>query len=237
MLKSKLDTDYLLKWLNKTDSGFKSRSKPLVILSYATSLDGSITQIRGESTPISCDESTEAVHHIRAFCDAIMVGIGTVISDNPRLSVRLVSGDNPIPIIIDTNLRTPLDSQLARENSNTIIFSGHSPDKHKKEQLESKGVLVIESPKTERGLSFSQILNELYARGIRSLMVEGGAEIFRSFFLEELWDKIAVTVAPVFLGGYNLIEADTLISTQRFKSVKWMSAGTDQICLIDKDTV
>ena len=210
-------------------------NKPIVILSYASSLDGSITLKRGKPTPISCEESSKAVHHIRSFCDAILVGIDTIISDNPQLSVRLVPGDNPRPVIIDTELRTPLKSKLISGNRNPIIFCGLNPDKNKKQSLESKGAIVLMTPKTERGLSVRSILNQLYDRGIRSLMAEGGAEIIRSFLIENLWDKIAVTVAPVFMGGYNLLEKESFTSVIKFSNVKWLSAGIDQICLIDKE--
>lgn len=236
-MKDILDADHLLKWLNETDPVLKAGNKPTVILSYATSLDGSIALNRGEATAISNNISTEAVHHIRAFCDAILVGIGTVISDNPALSVRQVPGNNPIPIIIDSTLKTPLNSQLVRENNNTIIFCGKDPDKQKRDQLERRGVLIIETPHSKRGLSLHSILELLYDRGIYSLMVEGGAEILRSFLYEGLWDKLAVDVAPVFLGGYNVVERDTIASPLRFNSAQWISAGTDQICLINRETV
>ena len=232
---NKLDNDGLIQWLNTQHSGLDENKKPSVILSYASSLDGSIAKKRGLSTTISCDQSAIAVHHIRSFCDAILVGIGTVLSDNPQLSVRLVPGDNPLPVIIDSDLRTPLDSNLICNNRNPIIFCGLKADKNRKKTLESRGAVVLVAPEIERGLSIISIIQQLYDRGIKHLMVEGGAEILKSFLVEDLWDKLAVTVAPSLLGGYNILENISLKSEIKFENVKWLSAGIDQICLINRE--
>ena len=227
--------DNLSDWLNASDTGSLTHKKPIVILSYAVSLDGSITLKKGQSTAISSKESSAAVHYIRAFCDAIMVGIGTLLSDNPSLSVRLVPGNNPIPVILDSNLKTPLSSKMFSSGSKPIIFCAPDPDKRKRQNLEKNGATIIETIITKRGLSLSSILEELYQRGIHSLMVEGGAEILRSFLEEKIWDKMAVTVAPLFLNGYNILGGNSPGSALRFKSVRWMEAGIDQICMIDRE--
>ena len=228
--------DKLSDWLNSSDAVSLTHKNPMVILSFAVSLDGSITLQKGQSTAISSKESSAAVHHIRAFCDAIMVGIGTVLSDNPSLTLRLVPGNNPIPVILDSHLKTPLDSNILLKGKKLLIFCGPNPDKKKRHNLEKKGAVVIEIGKTEKGLSLSQFLEELYQRGIHSLMVEGGAEILRSFLEEKIWDKMAVTVAPLFLNGYNILGGNPSGSELRFKSVRWMEAGIDQICMIDRDS-
>jgi len=234
-LVNKLDADSLIQWLSSSQSGSGEHKRPHVILSYASSLDGSITLHRGQPTPISCNESAIAVHHIRSYCDAILVGIGTVLSDNPQLSVRLVQGETPLPVIIDSDLRTPLDSRLFSNTKNPIIFCRINVNKRKRMELESRGAVILSAPETEKGLSIRYILNQLYERGIKYLMVEGGAEILKSFLVKELWDKLALTVAPVFLGGYKVLEENSLKSEIKFNDVKWISAGIDQICLINRE--
>lgn len=229
------DPDYLSKWLESSDPVENIHEKPFVILSYATSLDGSITAQQGKPTPISCRKSAEAVHRIRAYCDAILVGIGTVLSDNPRLSVRLAEGGNPVPVIIDTNLRTPVSSRLFDEGRNPLIFCASSPDKGRRAELEKKGAVVVESENEEMGLSLIYVLKYLNDLGIRFLMVEGGGRIIGSFLEQELWDKMAVTVSPLILGGYNLLGGRNVSSSVKFKSAQWYSSGSDQICLIERD--
>ena len=92
---------------------------PFVTLSYAQSLDGSIAAKRGEALGLSGPESLRLTHRLRSMHDAILVGIGTVLSDNPRLTVRLVNGQNPRPIVVDSQLRIPLNCKLFHENSVT----------------------------------------------------------------------------------------------------------------------
>ncbi len=234
-MSSKLDAEKLNQWLSAMPDGSPDRDKPLVILSFAASLDGSLALKQGHPAAISCDESSKAVHYIRSYCDAILVGIGTVLSDNPQLSVRLVPGDNPLPIIIDTDLRTPLETRLISDGRNPVIFCGSKASNAKKEQLETRGAEVLVAPENDRGLSFLFILKTLYDRGIRHLMVEGGPGILRSFLVEELWDKIAVTVAPALLGGYNLLNENSLRRVIKFNDVQWLTAGIDQICLINRE--
>lgn len=234
-MSNELDTDRLNQWLAAMPHGSPNHEKPLVILSYAASLDGSLALKQGQPAAISCDESSKAVHYLRSFCDAILVGIGTVLSDNPQLSVRFVPGDNPLPIIVDTDLRTPIEARLISGGRNPVIFCGSKASNTKKKQLETRGAEVLVAPENDRGLSFLFILKKLYDRGIKYLMVEGGPGILQSFLVEELWDKLAVTVAPALLGGYNLLSKNSLRKVIKFNDVKWLKAGIDQICLINRE--
>jgi len=223
-------------WLKSADAKKRDNGKPLVLISYASSLDGSIAARQGSLLTISSDESLKAVHILRSRCDAILVGIGTVLSDNPRLSVRKIAGINPVPVIIDTGLRTPPDSRIFNENRNPVIFCGRERDNNRKMALISSGAYVIETDMTGYGLSLPEILHILYDKGIRSLMVEGGAKIIRSFINTALWDMMAVTVAPLLIGGYKIIDENTLNKPLRFNNPTWINSGPDQICLIERDT-
>ncbi len=220
-------------WIQSSTNS-SSPDKPQVILSFALSLDGSLSTEPGSSTSISCDESMKFAHYIRSCCDAIMVGIGTILSDNPRLSVRLVKGDNPVPVILDSKLRTPPTANAFGGNRHPIIFCGPDTDEKRKISLVEAGALISVAVLNDEGLSFPGVLKSLYTRGIRLLMVEGGAGILRSFFASGLWDKMAVTVSPMFLGGYNLLASSTLSAPLSAGTSRWIEAGRDQICLIDK---
>ncbi len=222
-------------WLQSSANSGRP-DKPQVILSFALSLDGSLSTGSGRPTSISCNESMKFVHYIRAYCDAIMVGIGTILSDNPRLSVRLVEGNNPVPVILDSKLRTPPAANALGGRRHPIIFCGPDTDEEKKLSLEKAGALILSAGLKDEGLSFPGVLKNLYARGIRLLMVEGGAGILRSFLASGLWDKMAVTVSPMFLGGYNLLASSTLGTPLRAGASRWLEAGRDRICLIDKET-
>ena len=102
---------------------------PFVTLSYAQSLDGSIAARRGEALGLSGPESLRLTHRLRSMHDAILVGIGTVLSDNPRLTVRLVNGQNPRPIVVDSRLRIPLNCRLFAENKVTPVSKSAEPGK------------------------------------------------------------------------------------------------------------
>ena len=113
-------------------------NRPLLTLSYAQSLDGSIAARRGISMNLSCNESLQLSHKLRASHDAILVGIGTILSDDPKLNVRLVEGMSPQPIIMDSNLRFPVDSDLLDNEMLPWIFTTKDADEKRKELLQKK---------------------------------------------------------------------------------------------------
>jgi len=185
----------------------KITGRPFVTLSYAQSLDGCISAKPGEAIALSGSESLTLTHQLRASHDAILVGIGTVFSDNPRLTVRHVRGKNPRPIVVDSRLRLPLDCKLIRDDSRSpLVITRINPDKQRRKALESAGAQVVPSPANANGLvDLGGMLNRLAELGINSLMVEGGARIITNFLLERLADFIVLTVAPVMLGGLRAV--------------------------------
>ncbi len=233
----KLTLDSLSEWLNTPVPSGNMQKTPLVILSFAVSLDGSIAAEKGFPYKISCTESEEAVHYIRSFCDALLTGIGTILSDNPRLTVRMLKGDSPVPVVIDSSLRIPPDSNILKNRRNPLIFCAENPDSDKKAVLEKKGAVVIESSEGGSGLELSEILKQLYMRGVKTLMVEGGGGILTSFIEEKLWDKMAVTVSPSLIGGYRFFKNGSRSSSVVFKNCRWVSSGIDQICLINRESI
>ncbi|MFH0957475.1 MAG: RibD family protein [Pseudomonadota bacterium] len=187
---------------------FRKRNKrPFVTLSYAQSLDGCISARPGEPLALSGQRSLRLTHQLRASHDAILVGIGTVFSDNPRLNVRLVNGSDPKPVVVDSFLRIPLDCNILTETSREpIIFTGDGVDEDKLKMLRKRGVLVFQVSANKDGLlNLGQILAILGDLSINSLMVEGGARIITSFLRDKLPDFIVLTLAPILVGGLRAV--------------------------------
>ncbi len=178
---------------------------PFVTLSYAQSLDGSIAVRRGAALGLSGSESLRLTHRLRARHDAILVGIGTVLSDNPRLNVRLVDGESPRPIVVDSRLRIPLDCKLLHENSVTPWIAAteeHAAGRRK--ALEASGANILTFPSDGNGqVDLLSMLRTLSDMGITSIMVEGGSRIITSFLLGRLVNYLVLTIAPVLVGGLH----------------------------------
>jgi 3,4-dihydroxy 2-butanone 4-phosphate synthase/GTP cyclohydrolase II len=186
----------------------RQTGKPLVILCYAQSLDGSITARRGQPLVLSGEDSFRYVHMLRAACDGILVGIGTVLADDPQLNVRLVNGPHPQPIILDSSLRFPLSARLLqRPGPHPWIFAAESASNQREAELERAGARVFRLPLgPENSLDLHSLLNCLYQLDIHSLMVEGGARVISSFLQARLADYLVMTLVPVFVGGLHALE-------------------------------
>lgn len=183
-------------------------TRPAVTLSYAQSLDGSITAKRGQPTAISGDASMKLTHQLRASHDAILVGIGTVLADNPRLNVRLAEGSDPQPIILDTELRFPLDARLLQNKRCPWIATSAHASQAKQSALEATGAKVLRFPVNEQGhVDLTTVLAKLADAHIHSVMVEGGAQIITAFLNSQLVDRVVLTIAPKFIGGYHAVGA------------------------------
>jgi GTP cyclohydrolase II len=181
--------------------------RPFITVSYAQSLDGSITVQRGLSTAISGPETLRLTHRLRASHDAILVGIGTVLADDPRLTVRLVPGPDPQPVVLDSHLRFPLTARLLQNGRSPWIATHHTADPAQIASLQARGATVWPLPIDELGqISLPALLTRLKQQGINSLMVEGGARVITSFLAHQLVDRLVVTVSPRLLGGLNAVE-------------------------------
>ncbi|MFZ1396520.1 MAG: GTP cyclohydrolase II [Candidatus Promineifilaceae bacterium] len=181
--------------------------RPFVTLSYAQSVDGSITRQRGQPLALSGQESMTLTHQLRSSHAAILVGIGTVLADDPRLTVRLVAGPNPQPIILDSQLRLPLTAKLLTQHPRQpIIATTETADPAKEQALLAAGATVVRLPATANGqVSLPALLACLHKHNIRRLMVEGGAGIITSFLAAQLVDRLVITVAPLLVGGLNAV--------------------------------
>lgn len=185
-------------------SGFRERhGQPFVTLCYAQSLDGCLSSSPGKPFALSGIETLTLAHRLRASHDGVMVGIGTVLSDNPRLTVRHVLGRNPQPIVLDSRLRIPLDCNLVRDSRQSLLVAsvGGGPPERRRE-IEATGATVLGTPATCDGrVDIANLLSRLSERGMRSVMVEGGVQVIRSLMAARLVDYLVVTVAPRFIGA------------------------------------
>jgi len=189
--------------LNEAHFKYMTTGRPLVTLKFAQTLDGRIATVTGSSQWISSEKFRRLAHKLRATNDAIMVGIDTVLADDPQLTVRLVKGRNPTRIVLDTRLRIPLDAKVVRsqEAAPTIIATTSRADEKKLSYLREKGIEVLVTQEDEEGeIDLRHLLGILGQRGISSILVEGGAGVITSLLRRNLVDNMVIAVAPKIMG-------------------------------------
>ena len=194
--------------------------RPLVTLSFAQSLDGSISDRPGRPLPLSGEQSMALTHRLRAAHDAILVGIGTVLADNPRLNVRLVEGRDPQPVIVDSRLRFPPYAVLLKNGRTPWIATVKAADPERQQALEALGAKVLRLPGVNGWVDLVALLNRLAGLGIHSLMVEGGAQIITSFLACRMVDQMVITIAPVLVGGLRVVDNLGFAGLRRFPRLK-----------------
>jgi diaminohydroxyphosphoribosylaminopyrimidine deaminase/5-amino-6-(5-phosphoribosylamino)uracil reductase len=178
--------------------------RPAVTVSYAQTLDGRLATADGSSQWISSPESLRFTHILRAKHEAIMVGAGTACRDDPRLTVRLVPGKDPIRVVVDSTLRTPLTAAVLAHGAaaGTVLAVTERAPTDRCAEATHLGATVLRLPvETEGRVDLKALLSELYASGVRSVLVEGGAALITSFLCNRLVDRLAVCVAPKILGS------------------------------------
>ena len=191
--------------LNEAYIKFIATGMPFVILKGAASLDGKIATATGESRWITGPAARERVHRLRDEVDAVMVGIGTVLQDDPQLTTRLASGQgkDPLRIILDAEARLPLNAKVINPASlsGTLLVTSNSSPREKLEDLRRQGVEVWAMEEQEGRIPLRPLLKGLGERKIVSLMIEGGSEINASALEEGVVDKVILFVAPRLIGG------------------------------------
>ena len=176
-------------------------ARPSITIKIAQTLDGRIATRTGQSQWITCEPARALAHELRATHDAVLVGIGTVLYDNPRLTVRLVDGPDPLRVVVDTRLRIPLDRHLLTEHpERTICATAEDAPPERVEAIRALGARVMFGRRSGDGLDLADLLGCLHGLGIRSLMVEGGAGITTSLLRTGLVDRLVVCIAPKVLG-------------------------------------
>ena len=179
--------------------------RPYVTAKWAMSLDGKIATRSGDSRYISGEQSRNAVHTMRKETDAILVGVGTVLADDPLLTCRLASVGaefQPLRVVLDNSARTPANAKMLARSTpgKTLIVVSERAPADRVECLRQAGAEVL-TLSCSKGISLSDLLDELGRRGILNLLVEGGGTVLGSFFDSELVDRVEAFVAPTVLGG------------------------------------
>ncbi len=190
---------------NESFIKYVKTKRPFVTLKMAATLDGRIATRTGDSRWVTGEAARGYVHELRHASDAIMVGVATVLADNPSLTARLTdkTGVNPKRIILDTNLSMPEHAKLLKIEpaSDTVLVSGPSAAPEKKYLLEKQGITIIEARLADRGIDLDDLMARLGERGITSLLIEGGARVAASALKSGIVDKICFFYAPKILGG------------------------------------
>ena len=206
------------------------RGRPFVTLAYAQSLDGSIAGEGNRPLKLSSPSSLQLTHELRASHDAILVGIATVLADNPRLNVRLASGEDPRPIVVDSRLRIPRDAHLLDCGRGVWLATTEAAASSAEVELQSRGALILRVRALENGwVDLEALLERLEKCCVRRLLVEGGARILSSFLESKLVDYVVVTVSPRFVGGVRPLDSRELSSFPGLVSWRAERVGEDLV--------
>lgn len=173
--------------------------RPFVLLRYAQTLDGRVM-----TRAVAAADEAEHIriwHAIRAACDAVLVGVGTVLADDPQLTVRAVEGRSPARVILDSDLRTPTAAAVFSPDALTYVMTGcRSNDLARDRELSARDVAIRRVPSGRGGLDIPSVLRQLYADGIRSLVVEGGPSVITSLLAANMADRIVIAISPQING-------------------------------------
>jgi 3,4-dihydroxy 2-butanone 4-phosphate synthase/GTP cyclohydrolase II len=202
--------------------------RPFVTVAYAQSLDGSIAAADGRPLPLSGAASMVQTHRLRAAHDGILVGIGTILADDPRLTVRLVDGPQPQPVLVDTHLRTPASALVFEHPHRPWIAAAEPFPPGPQAALQSAGAQLLTVPRQSDGLlDLRELLRLILERGLASVLVEGGSRILRGFLSARLVDWIVVTIAPRFVAGHPALAATADGALPALHQPQWASFGDD----------
>lgn len=203
--------------INEVFNKYIATKMPFITLKSAMTLDGKVATETGDSRWISCESSRAEVHRLRHEHDAILIGVGTVIADDPKLTTRMpVEGIHPTRIIVDSKLRIPLESQLVHDRSApTLILTTHDCDANKKAELTALGVEVFEVGDGRR-VDLAQAIKLIGERELASVLVEGGATLGGALLEQHLVDKMILYIAPKIIGG------ESAPSVWRVGGIPWM---------------
>jgi len=223
--------------LNEVFFHFMETKLPFVTIKYAQTLDGRIATATGQSKWISSAASLKFTHKLRATHDAILVGAGTVIKDNPELTVRLVRGRNPLRVIVDSELNIPAKSKVLQNLSQnkTIIATIKKASDPQFQKLGKLGAEVITVAANKRGnVDLKKLLSMLAKRNISSILVEGGSQIITSFLINNLANRLVTIIAPKILGKGIEAVGDLKISNldlAKILSIRKISRSGEDIIL------
>jgi diaminohydroxyphosphoribosylaminopyrimidine deaminase / 5-amino-6-(5-phosphoribosylamino)uracil reductase len=176
---------------------------PFITLKFAQTLDGKIATHQGHSRWISSHASRRLVHKLRSSHDAVLVGIGTVVQDDPELTVRLIRGRNPVRIVVDSHLRIPLHANVLKDQSaaRTVIATTKDADVEKRKILMSMGIDILTLGKDSfQRVDLQKLFSELGIKDISSVLIEGGSDVITTVLKGKLADRLVMFIAPKLVG-------------------------------------
>lgn len=205
---------------------------PFVILKLAQTLDGKIATSDGRSMYITSFKSRRRVHQLRSGVDAVMVGVGTVLQDDPQLTVRHTKGETPLKIVLDSRGRTPLRAKVISSEGSAILMIASQANQSWRGEMERMGAEIWEIPPDKEGrVDLREAMKIAGARGITSLMIEGGREVFTSALKAGIVDKLLVFISPKVMGegmgGVGDLGVRELSSARRLYNMKSQRMGED----------
>ena len=189
--------------LNERFFKFMRTGIPFVTLKFAQSIDGRIATASGQSRWISPVQSLRFAHALRSHHDAVLIGSGTLMKDNPELTVRLLKGRNPVRVVVDSHLRISPDARILRDQdeAKTIVATTMRASRERRGRLADLGieVLTVDTDRDHR-VDLTRLLFELGRRNISSVLVEGGAAVITAMLTEQLADRVVIIIAPRIMG-------------------------------------
>lgn len=229
--------------LNQAYVHWIKTKRPYVILKAGMTLDGKIATASGESKWMTGMQSREEVHRLRGEVDAVLIGVGTVLADDPSLTARVGSGlrklaaRQPLRIVVDSTLRLPLAAHILSQQrkAKTIIATTHSAPVPRKQALLKRGIEVVTFSSLRGKVSLPTLMRELGKRGVTSLLVEGGGELHAAMLKAKLVQHVRLYVAPALLGGADakgVIGGKSparLASALRLRNMTTRSIGEDLV--------
>ena len=210
-------------------------ARPAVTVHYAQTIDGRIAARTGDAHWVSGESSLQLAHELRASHDAVMVGIGTVLADDPHLTVRLVEGPSPVRVIVDSTLRVPLSANVLNDRTTrTIIATTPTAPEDRARAIRAAGGEIMRAHADENGkVDLADLLRRLRGNGIGTLLIEGGRGIITSALRSHVVDRLTVCIAPkVIVEGVAAVgdlHIDYLRQALTFAHARFVTCGEDLI--------
>ncbi|MEO8633537.1 MAG: bifunctional diaminohydroxyphosphoribosylaminopyrimidine deaminase/5-amino-6-(5-phosphoribosylamino)uracil reductase RibD [Chloroflexota bacterium] len=213
----------------RLNEGFVSRvrrGRPFVLVKLATTLDGRVTA-RGRRYLVG-KRALREVHRLRDRTDAVLVGIGTVLADDPALTVREVTGRDPLRVIVDTDARTPPNAKVvrAKDPQHTVLFVARDADPRRTNKLREAGVLLTTLPRSDGGLDLGAAMRWLGEHGVNTVLSEAGPRVAGALVRDKLADRLMIITTPL-AGGEGPSALAGVMDTSELKNVRVRRFGED----------